>query len=435
MAAPSVGAGPKSDALARLQIHRSPRARGSWFGLFIKLVLLIVLLGLLAAAGWLVATRYGWVSSDNAWIPVPEAMQARPEVRLAVVTVETGRAADATVVATGYLESRRQAQIGARAPGRIELINVEEGTRVEVNQVLAVLEHADLEASLAATEANLTRAKAAKQEQEIVILQRKRDLDRVERVVKTKSVSESEYELAQLDYDSAVARRDSLAADVLLAEARVREAQQMKANMFILAPFNGTVISRDAEVGESILPGGMGEASGRGSVVTVADLEHIEVDCDVKEDFITRIVSGQNAEVAVDAIPDHRFAAKVRKIIPMGDRARSTIKVKVAITEVDARLFPEMSATVYFLPAAEKTAAATEQSLRRVFIDTKAIQGTGADRYVWVLGDEDRVQRLEVTIGGERDGRSEIKSGLSGGERVIIPPPDIKAGQKARIAS
>src|SRR6185295_11917375 len=137
--------------------------------------------------------------------------------------------------------------------------------------------------------------------------------------------------------------KTSLEAAIALAAARVREAEQMQANMFIRAPFGGTVISKDAEVGESILPGGMGEASGRGSVVTVADLEHLEVDCDVKEDYISRVKVDHPAEVAVDAVPGHRYQARVRKIIPMGDRARATIKVKVAIAKVDDRLFPNMS--------------------------------------------------------------------------------------------
>ncbi|HVJ85008.1 MAG TPA: efflux RND transporter periplasmic adaptor subunit, partial [Caulifigura sp.] len=146
------------------------------------------------------------------------------------------------------------------------------------------------------------------------------------------------------------AKRDTLDAAVALAEAKVQETEQFKENMIVRAPFDGTVISKDAEVGESILPGGMGEASGRGSVVTIADLERLEVDCDVKEDYIGRVLSGSPAEVAVDAVPNRRYSAKVRKVIPMGDRARATIKVKVAITDADERLFPNMSAKVYFLP-------------------------------------------------------------------------------------
>ena len=348
---------------------------------------------------------------------------------MASVTVESGRSADATVVATGFLESRWQSKIGARTPGRVEVINVEEGSRVKAGQVLAVLEHADLEASLAAVAATLTRAEAALNEQEVLIRQSQRELERTERLWKAKGVAESNYDDAKFKYESAVARRASLVADIALAEARGREARQMKENMFIRAPFDGTVISKNAEVGESILPGGMGEASGRGSAVTVADLDHLEVECDVKEDFIGRVISGQAAEVAVDAVPNVRYQGRVRKVVPKGNRARATIKVKVEIVNVDARLFPDMSATVYFLPP--ETSPEVQSSARRVFCDSGAIQGDDSGRFVWILDDQDRVQRLDVTTGPERDGRTEITSGLSGPERVAIAPPGLQAGIQA----
>src|SRR6516165_6773467 len=161
MATSSPGTRP-SDALSRLRIqHTDRRTNRSWFGRLVRLTLALVA-GLAVVAGGLVlASRKGWISAEQNWLSVPEALQSRTEARLAVVTVETGRAADATVVATGYLESRRQARIGARAPGRLQIINVEEGSRVAEGDVLAVLEHADLEASLAACEATLERAKAA----------------------------------------------------------------------------------------------------------------------------------------------------------------------------------------------------------------------------------------------------------------------------------
>ena len=110
-----------------------------------------------AATGAVLVYRNGWISAGENWSSVPEIMQSRIEGRLATVAVESGRSADATVVATGYLESRRQAKIGAKVPGRMAIMNVEEGSRVEAGEVLAVLEHADLEASLAAVEASLAR--------------------------------------------------------------------------------------------------------------------------------------------------------------------------------------------------------------------------------------------------------------------------------------
>jgi RND family efflux transporter MFP subunit len=432
MSVPAAKADQSLDALSKLRIQRTEsRAGPSWFARTLKLLLVLaVLLGVVVAGGVL-ATKNGWLTVGKDWVTVPDMMQSRTEVRLATVTVETGRSGDATVVATGYLESRRQARIGARAPGRIEVVNVEEGSRVEAGQILAVLEHADLEASLAAVEASLARAKAALDEQEIIILQNKRDLERIEPLWKSKIVTDTDYDVAKFKYLGAEARRASLAAEIALAAARVREAEQMKANMFIRAPFNGTVISKDAEVGESILPGGMGEASGRGSAVTVADLDHMEVECDVKEDYISRVVAGQATEVAVDAVPKFRYQGRVRKIIPKGDRARATIKVKVEIINVDDRLFPNMGATVYFLPVETPETADTPE--RRIFCDSAAIQSDDTIRFVWTADDQDRVRRQDVKAGLERDNRTEIISGLSGGERVVIAPPGIQAGQLVKI--
>jgi RND family efflux transporter MFP subunit len=421
-----------SDSLAKLKIQRAPTAaRPSGVWRFLKGMLILVLLGgvALAAAAW--SFKQGWISGGEKWVTVPEIIQPRPEVRLAAVTAESGRSADATVVATGYLESRRQAKVGARMPGRLELMHVEEGSRVKAGEVLAVLEHAEIDAALAAAEASLTRAKAALDEQKILVEQSRREFDRVNRLWKTKTVSDAEHDTARFRAEGAVARQASLAAEVELADARVRESKQMQANMFIRAPFDGTIISKDAEVGESILPGGMGEASGRGSAVTVADLDHLEVECDVKEDYISRVVPGRTAEVAVDAVPDYRYQGRVRKIIPMGDRARATIKVQVEIVNVDERLFPNMSATVYFLP--DENAATTESSQKRVFCDSAAIGGEAGNQFVWILNDRDRTQQVPVETGAQRDGRTEITAGLTGSERVIIAPPGIQQGQLVNV--
>jgi RND family efflux transporter MFP subunit len=422
-----------SETLAKLRIQRAePKRQRSWLTRLLRFFLVLAVIAGVAGAGVVVASRKKWISLGEQWGAVPEIMQSRVEVRLATVSVESGRSGDATVVATGYLESRWQAKIGARTPGRVASIHVEEGTRVEAGQVLAVLEHADLEASLAAVKATLSRAKATLKEHEVVILQTQREFERSEKLWKSKQQAESNYDDARFKYEGAVAKRDTLVAEIALAEAREREAQQMKENMFIRAPFDGTVVSKDAEVGESILPGGMGEASGRGSAVTVADLNHLEVECDVKEDYISRVAPGQTAEVAVDAVPKHRYQGRVRKVIPMGNRARATIKVKVEIVDVDERLFPDMSATVYFLP--EETPESSDVPSRRVFCENEAIRSDDAGRFVWLVDEKDCVRRQAVEVGAVRDGRTEITEGLAGGERVAIAPPGTRAGQRVKIS-
>jgi len=406
------------DSLSRLRIQRDAvRPRRSLLGrLFRSLIILCFFIG--GAAGLVVlAQSRGWLPDTK---KLTESLQSRPEVRIATVSLEKGRSADALVVATGYLESRRQARIGARATGRIEIVNVEEGSRVKTNDVLAVLEHADLDASLAAVKATAARSRSELLEQDVEIERSRKDLARADKALASKSMTPSDYDAAKFKHDAAVARKASMEAALTLAEARVEEAEQLRENMFVRAPFDGTVISKDAELGESIMPGGMGEASGRGSVVTIADLDHLEVDCDVKEDYISRVKEGQLAEVAVDAVPDFRFKGRVRKIIPMGDRARATVKVRVEILDADRRLFPDMSSTVYFL--AEKSDASTQDDQVRIFCPADSVVSTESGSFVWQLTSEDRTKKAPVTVGESRDGRTEIMIGLSGGERVIVKP-------------
>lgn len=426
---------PTRDALATLRIDRSDGVRsrggGKWWR---RLAILFVTL-ILVVTAWFGAIRLGWLESGSSaagdWFSVPDIIKSRPEVRVVRPVIETGRAADATVVATGYLESRRQARIGARAPGRIQEVLVEEGSRVKKDQVLAILEHADLDASLSATVASFKRAKAAIEEQKVLIAQNLREYERAKNLLASQSISDSEHDAAKYQYESAVARMQSLQAEVELAAARQVEADQLKENMFIRAPFDGTVISKDAEVGESILPGGMGDASGRGSAVTIADLDNLEVDCDVKEDYISRVHSGQAAEVVVDAVPNRRYKGIVRKVIPMGDRARATIKVKVTIADVDSRLFPDMSSTVYFLP--EEKLGEEVSEAPRMFCPEDAVQQDADGQFVWVVDARTHAQKVRVTTGAHKDGRIEIISGLNGDERLIGNPPALDSNQAVKV--
>ncbi len=424
-----------SDALAKLRIQRDEvdDEPGGWGAIARRIFIWLLVLSMIGGIGFYVVAYSDLLANAPKWMQGPEALRSKIEVRRATISVESGRAADATVVATGYLESRRQAKIGARAPGRIESVNVEEGSRVKAKEILAVLEHADLDASLAAAEASLARAKAEIGEHRVLIANNKLTLERSKTLKQSNNIAEAEFEQSLYLYEGSVARLASLEAAAALAEARVKEAEQMKENMFVRAPFDGTVISKDGEVGESILPGGMGEASGRGSVVTIADLEHLEVDCNVKEDYISRIRAGQKAEIAVDAVPGFRFQGQVRKIIPMGDRARATIKVKVEVLNSDGRLFPDMSGTVYFLPDSE--VETTHDGDKRVFCPAEAIQEDDAGKFVWELDADDRVKRKSITAGAMRDGRTEVLDGLTGSESIVIGPPSIKAGQLVKVAN
>ncbi len=430
MSSPTSNSDSNSDALASLRIDRSQERKsgGLW-----KLIVLILVIG----GGWYAWQNWGdkasTVLSENQSF-LSDALQKKEEVRLASVKVKKGRSADAVVVATGYLGSHRQARIGARAAGRIDVVLFEEGMVVEKDQLLAELDHKDLDASLAAASASVARSKASLSEQSIMIEQSKNEWDRVQKLRKSRSVSATEYDQARFAYKSALAKYESMRADIALAEAQRKQTEQLRENMFIRAPFDGTVISKDAEVGESIMPGGMGGGSGRGSVATIADLDDLEIECDVQEDFISRVSVQQEAEITVDAVPNKKYHGKVRMIIPMGDRARATIKVKVKIEDADELLFPEMSGTVYFLPSGNNSEVTDEP---RIFALTSAIvTDEEGNSIVWVVDKEKRARSIQVEVGEKKENETEILSGLDGKERVIVrPPDDIREGGLVTVTS
>jgi RND family efflux transporter MFP subunit len=224
-------------------------------------------------------------------------------------------------------------------------------------------------------------------------------------------------------------------ASVAAAKNAVVEAKEAVRNMFIYAPFDGTVVTKDAEVGESIMPGGMGASSGRGSVITLAKLDQLEVDTDVKEDYLGQIRKGQPTEVVVDAAPDRRYRGRLREIIPMGDRTRGIVKVKVSILDPDERLFPELSATVHFLPDNAGDDEANPLEKKGVFVPVAAIQKIDGDKYVWQLTG-DRVKKTAVTTQGKPDdGLIAVGDELVAGDVVIVdPPPGLQDSERVKPA-
>jgi RND family efflux transporter MFP subunit len=432
------------DPLATLRIDRSRgrAARGSWLG---RLVVGILLLAIAGAAAW-------------AWNEYGDTF-TMPQVTTALVTVQTQGAEDSVLSAQGYLKSEKQAAIGAKVAGRVLKVYVREGQPVEAGEVLAELEHADVDQTIAAMKATLdakgasldavrkmvTKAQADLVEVEATLAQDKNEFNRSEQLFKSKIQTASEFERAEAKLKASQSRRNAMTAGVAVAEsrlteaeaqlreseARYRETEQQRQNLFVRAPFKGIVIFKEAEEGESIMPGGMGAASGRGAVVTVADLLHLEVEADVKENYVSRVKKDQLASIAVDAVPNHRFGGRVRTIIPMGDRAKGTVKVKVQLNvdEVaqvnDTRtetftLFPEMAATVYFL--GEGKTAASGAVASEVFVPQAALHHGSGGTFVWQVVD-DRLQRVPVETGDEQQGRVLIRRGLKGGERVVVESP------------
>ncbi len=418
--ATSAAKGHLREQLTALKIDRSRQPSASLGSRLIWLIVLALVLAALGGAAW-------WVLYDRLF-PLPV-------VKVDSVRIMTLGQARTTLTATGYLESRWQAAVGAKVPGRIANIPVEEGDKVEAGDVLAELEHSDLDAMLASRKVAVISAEANFAEAQFTLAQAERNVVR-ERELNRRGVgTNAALEQSETAFSSAQAVLNARQAAVDAAKAAVLEAEESVRNMFIFAPFDGTVVTKDAEKGESIMPGGMGASSGRGSVITLAKLDELEVDTDVKEDYLGELRKGQPAQVAVDAVPDRRYQGRLREIIPMGDRTRGIVKVKVSILDPDERLFPELSATVHFLPEQKEGDTANRAADKGIFVPVAAIQGTGDAQFVWVL-DDNRVRQASLKPAGEpNEGLVAVTGDLEGGDQVVIdPPPGLKVGDEVKTA-
>jgi len=324
------------------------------------------------------------------------------------------------LTASGYVVARRKAVVSAKIQGRLAELRVEEGSRVEKNEVFARLESADYEASLVKARASLQHAQADLAENERVM-----GLD--ERLIKDKVISQDTLDAARSKVRMSQADVAQASADVNFADATLQNTQ-------IRAPFAGVVVKKMAEVGESVapIPPGVNISTSSGAIVALADLDTLEVEADVSESNVSKLKQAQPAEVTVEAIPDKRFRAILRILIPTADRTKATVQVKVTILDKDPDLKPEMSAKVTFLSNEEKPKGDAPQA--PVLKVPSGAVVTRAGKSVVYEVREGRAAERVVETSAERDGEVVVKQGLAGGEILVAKPGEsLKDGDRVRV--
>ena len=356
------------------------------------------------------------------------ALTGRPTVDTTSVTSAYPYQNDTQLNATGYVVPQRKAAVASKAQGRVEWLGVLEGTRVKKGEIIARLESRDVEASLAqaraqvlVSRANLGVAQAELKDAQIAL--------RRTAVLAPKGAVPA----AQLDTDTARANkaRATLGSDqaaIASAEANAQAAQVAVDQTVIRAPFDGIVLAKHANVGDNITPFSSASDS-KGAVVTIADMDTLEVEADVAESNIAKIRAEQPCEIQLDALPDMRFAGRVSRIVPTVDRSKATVLVKVRFVERDARVLPDMSAKVAFLskpvPPEEKKAVVAVQPTAVVTRDGKKV--------VFIV-ERDTAREVPVTT-GERIGDLLAAQGVKPGDVLVLAPGDkIRDGAKVTLA-
>ena len=413
----------KGDRRAESTTYRPSRRSWNLGGFVLRVLSLslwLIPLGLVGGGGYYGYSQYAKI-------------RAKPTVTTAVVQSMTTGEASKLLSAKGYIKSRYQASIGARTPGRVERMLVEEGSKVKKGQLLAVLEHNDMDAMLESRQASILKVDADIEGAKADVKEKDRKARLQLNLFNRKQAAIDQVEEANSARDVASAQLKGLEANRRLSLAALKEIEEVIRNMTIVAPFDGTIVEKAAEQGETITPGGMGAASGRGSVVILADLDTLEVETDITENLLSRITIGQPAEVSVSAVPGRYYRGRLRQIIPMGDRARGTVKVKVQILDADKQLFPELVSTVHFLP--DKALNNPNAGVSALFIPKQAIVEENGHTHVFVVGPDGSLSKKTIEAVVTNDDLARVEKGLASGEQVVVSPSKtLKVGDLVKVA-
>jgi RND family efflux transporter MFP subunit len=338
------------------------------------------------------------------------------EVQLATVSLTSHAQANAVLTASGYVVARRKAAVASKGTGTLVFLGVEEGDKVKKGQVIARLDDSDVAATLQRARENLRLAEAD-------LYDAKKSLERQRTLLQRDLIAQAEYDAAEARYKRVVASIDA-------AKFGVREAEVAVENTRIVAPFDGTVLKKNADVGEIVAPLA-GAASSKAAVVTIADMSSLEVEADVSEANIIRVVPDQNCEITLDAYPQQRYPGLVTKIVPTADRAKATVLVKINFKSYDQRVLPEMGAKITFLAAGT---ADSEMSRNPVLTVPAAAVANRNNRQVVFQVKDDRAGEVPIVLGQRLGNLVEIKQGLKEGDKVIAKiDENIRAGSKVTV--
>jgi RND family efflux transporter MFP subunit len=339
----------------------------------------------------------------------------------------------ATVLnASGYVVAQRKAAIASKATGRLVYLAVEEGDIVKKNQILAKIESKDIQAQLQEAKANYNLALATLNQSKAELSEAEESYKRIKQLYEDQLVSQMDYDKAEARYKSANAALKAAEARIKAMEAVIQALEVSLESTYIRAPFDGTVLNKYADIGEMVAPFAAG-SNAKASVLTIADMDSLQVEADVSEANIEKIKLGMPCEIIVDAYPEKSYHGRVHKIIPTADRSKATVLTKIKFLNKDSFVLPEMSAKVAFL-SENFSFENDNQPKKAVF--ASAIISRNNHKIVFLVDDKNnKAKEVKVITGDILGDYVEIKEGLEVGNKVILnPSQNLKDGAKINIS-
>ena len=400
----------RNDEIASLKIDRGDersRPALAW----------IVVAGLLAAVA--AVTGWWWISRTSV-----------VEVRTAVAR-EIRADRHATVLnASGYVTARRQATVSSKVTGRVVEVLIEEGMQVAEGQLLARLDDSNARVNLRLAEAQVEAARTAVAETRVRLHEAGLELQRARTLHERRITSTAELDAAEAQVASLEARLVQQDQDIEVAARRVALWRQEIADRQIRAPFAGVVVTKNAQPGEMISPMSAGGSFTRTGIGTIVDMDSLEIEVDVNESYINRVVPEQPVEAVLDAYPDWPIPARVIAIVPTADRQRATVRVRIGFEELDPRVLPDMGVKVAFREGEVESEVRTA-----IAVPASAVREDGDREVVFVVREDGSVERRAVSVGATQDQEVLVAAGVAAGDRVVIEgPPDLEDGVVVREA-
>jgi HlyD family secretion protein len=348
------------------------------------------------------------------------------EVELATVSLVYPSQTFSLLNASGYVVAQRKAAVASKATGRLEWLGVEEGSVVRQGDLLARLENRDVAATKDQAVANLAAARNALEQALVEQKDAARNLTRAKELISQGIISQSDYDTAEARYNRDVAATAGANAAIRGAQAAQNGAAVALDYTLIRAPFDGVVLTKNADVGDIVSPLAAA-ANAKAAVVTLADMGSLEVEADVSEANLGKVRVRQPCEILLDALPEARFRGELHTIVPTADRSKGSVMVKVRFLDRDSRVLPEMSAKVAFLERAVQPG----EGKPRVALPPASIVTRDGKSFVFIVAG-DKVVQAPVTLGPRIGDMVEVVSGVKAGERIAIKPLE-KLHDKSRI--
>ncbi|MGA8038082.1 MAG: efflux RND transporter periplasmic adaptor subunit [Candidatus Acidiferrales bacterium] len=354
----------------------------------------------------------------------------KPVVQLTTVE-KAAEGRPALLNASGYVTPRRRATVAAKITGRVIGVYFDEGLHVKEGQVLAKLDDSDAVRSLNSAIADRNASQAAIQDFQVQLKNAEIELGRAQKLLAAGVQSQETVDTATMNADSLRAKIALAKEQVQTYVARIAEAQQAVDNTVIRAPFDGIIVSKDAQVGEMVSPISAGGGFTRTGIATLVDMNSNEIEVDVNESYIARVEPNQPVTAVLDAYPDWQIPSKVRTVIPTADRQKATVKVRISFIKLDPRILPDMGVKVTFLGEAptEKKGDTPPAAL----VSSDAIHDDGGKSIVYLYKDG-KIERRAITAGSTRGSDTEVIAGLRPGDVVVTKSPSpLKDGEEVQV--